>query len=590
MLKLINPTTITKNHFLKSTTTITKRTNVFSLNFNNKRNYSCCSSDNHNHNHNNQNNSNNENKINDKVRVRYAPSPTGYLHLGGLRTALFNYLFAKKNNGTFILRIEDTDRTRFVEGSAKNLAGCLEWAGIPYDEGPSRPGECGPYVQSERLPIYKEYAQRLIKSGHAYHCFCSSERLSMSRINLKNQHAMSLYDRHCLKLSEEEIQRKLESGESHTIRLKIPQGITKFTDHVKGTVQFNNQLIDDQVLMKSDGYPTYHLASVVDDHLMGISHIIRGEEWLNSTPKHIILYEAFGWKPPQMVHVPLLLNSDKSKLSKRQGDVSVDSYMSKGYLPEALVNFVAFLGWSPSSSSTTTTTTTDSTSTPSSPSSKEIFTLPELIESFSLDGINKSGSVVNMDRLDWLNVNHIRLQLDDPLKQNEILLKIKNQLLDYFNNNNIELKEINSEYLLKSINCVKDRVHLIEDFNGLLKPFFIDQIDYTTDEAIKMKQKVWKGQDSVRNIELVIKRLQDLQEFTMANIYKQLQLTCSQDIYKDQQLTEKELTTKTNQLMSNLRYLLLASPVGGGIPLAIEIFGKDKTIKTLLNGLNLNKN
>ncbi|EAL71477.1 glutamate-tRNA ligase [Dictyostelium discoideum AX4] len=580
---LIKPTTTTSK-ILKSTT------NIFSLNFNNKRNYSCCSSDNHNHIH-NHNHNNNENNNENKIRVRYAPSPTGYLHLGGLRTALFNYLFAKKNNGTFILRIEDTDRTRFVEGSAKSLAGCLEWAGIPYDEGPSRPGECGPYVQSERLPIYKEYAEKLVKSGHAYHCFCSSERLSMSRINLKNQHAMSLYDRHCLKLSEDEIQRKLQSGESHTIRLKIPPGITKFTDHVKGTVQFNNQLIDDQVLMKSDGYPTYHLASVVDDHLMGISHIIRGEEWLNSTPKHIILYQAFGWKPPQMVHVPLLLNSDKSKLSKRQGDVSVDSYISKGYLPEALINFVSFLGWSPSTSTTSSTTTTTTTTTDQETSSKEIFTLKELVESFSLDGINKSGSVVNMERLDWLNVNHIRLQIDDPLKQNEILLKIKNQLLEYFNNNNnIDFKkEIDTEYLLKSINCVKERVHLIEDFNNLLKPFFIDQIDYTTEEAIKMKQKVWKGDDSIRNIEFVIKRLQDLQDFTMANVYKQLQLTCSQDIYKDQQLTEKELTTKTNQLMSNLRYILLGSPVGGGIPLAIETFGKDKTIKTLLNGLNLNK-
>ncbi|KAK5574798.1 hypothetical protein RB653_010051 [Dictyostelium firmibasis] len=571
---LINSTTPTKkiiynnnnnNQFLKSTI------NIFSLNFNNsnnfKRNFSCCST----------NHSNDDNKIIDKVRVRYAPSPTGYLHLGGLRTALFNYLFAKKNKGTFILRIEDTDRTRFVEGSANNLASCLEWAGIPYDEGPSRPGNCGPYVQSERLTIYRDYANQLIKSGHAYHCFCSSERLSLSRINLKNQHAMSLYDRHCLKLSEEEIQRKLQLGEAHTIRLKIPPGTTKFVDHVKGTVQFNNQLIDDQVLMKSDGYPTYHLASVVDDHLMGISHIIRGEEWLNSTPKHIILYEAFGWKAPQMVHVPLLLNSDKSKLSKRQGDVSVDSYMSKGYLPESLVNFVALLGWSPSLDT------------------KEIFTLSELIDSFSLDGINKSGSVVNMDRLDWLNVNHIRLQLDDPLKQNEILLKIKKQLIDYFNStpttSSIKEEQINSEYLLKSISCVKERVHLIEDFNGLLKPFFIEQVDYTTEEATKMKQKVWKSpQDSIKNIEFVIKRLQNLQDFTSTNIYQQLQLTCSQDIYKNQQLTEKELTTKTNQLMSNLRYLLLASPVGGGIPLTIETFGKDKTIKTLLNGLNLNKN
>ncbi|KYQ88262.1 glutamate-tRNA ligase [Tieghemostelium lacteum] len=531
----------------------------------NKRNY--C-----NHGFSNNNNTLTEQQSN--IRVRYAPSPTGSLHLGGLRTALFNYLFAKKNNGTFILRIEDTDQSRLVQGSAKNLEDCLNWAGVSYDEGPNKPGECGPYTQSQRLPIYKEYAQKLVDSGHAYHCFCSSERLNSSRINLKNKHSMSLYDRHCLKLTKEEVDEKLKNNESHTIRLKIPsEKVTKFYDLVKGKVQFQNQLIDDQVLMKSDGFPTYHLASVVDDHLMGISHVIRGEEWLNSAPKHIILYEAFGWKPPQMCHVPLLLNSDKSKLSKRQGDVSVDAYIAKGYLPQALVNFVSLLGWTPPTNNTNTNSNNSNT-TQQQPS--EILLMKDLIDKFSLEDLNKSGSVVNLDRLDWINVQHIRMLMDGQIDK-EMLEQVYNDLLKYPNQEILDQKLVNDkEYLEKTMQCVKERVHLVQDFLLLILPFYFRSINYTTDDAKKMKLKVWKN-DSYENMQKLIEVFENLQEFSSSNIYNIILKQSDNN------------TTVSNQLMSNLRYLLLGTPVGGGIPVSISILGKESTIQRLKRGLELNK-
>ena len=284
--------------------------------------------------------------INETPRVRFAPSPTGYLHVGGLRTALYNYLFAKHNNGTFILRIEDTDRTRLVEGAVENLIDTLKWAGLEYDEGPFVGGNYGPYIQSERLDIYKKYVDELIKSGKAYYCFCSSERLEKIREEQQQQKLQPKYDKHCLKLSEEEIKQKIANGESYVVRLNVqPDEIIKIEDVIRGTVEFNSNIVDDQVLLKSDGFPTYHLANVVDDHLMKITHVIRGEEWLSSTPKHALLYDYFGWERPIFAHLPLLLNLDRKKLSKRQSDVAVEDFRDKGFLKEALVNFVALLGW-----------------------------------------------------------------------------------------------------------------------------------------------------------------------------------------------------------------------------------------------------
>ncbi|MBI4257172.1 glutamate--tRNA ligase [Candidatus Uhrbacteria bacterium] len=330
------------------------------------------------------------------IKTRFPPSPTGFLHVGSLRTALYNYLFAKKHGGTFLVRVEDTDRERLVEGAVESLIRTLETVGITYDEGPilidgklSEKGSNGPYTQSQRLPIYAEHAQKLVEQGSAYYCFCSKERLEELRSQQQIAKLQTKYDRQCLKLDHEEISRRLEAGESHVIRLLIPDGETTFQDEIRGSITISNSEIDDQVLMKADSFPTYHLAVVVDDHLMGVTHIIRGEEWISSVPKHVILYHAFGFPMPSFAHLPLILNADKSKLSKRQGDVAVEDYLTKGYLPEALVNFIALLGFNPSGD-------------------REIYTVKELVEAFELSKVNKSGAVFDRLKLDWMNGQYIR--------------------------------------------------------------------------------------------------------------------------------------------------------------------------------------
>ena len=334
------------------------------------------------------------------IKTRYAPSPTGYLHVGGLRTALYAYLIAKKNGGNFILRIEDTDRERFVEGATENLLKYLAWAGFKPDEGVvlskdgkniEQIGQNGPYIQSERLEIYKKYVNQLVGEEKAYYCFCSKERLEELRKIQEVNKQPTGYDGHCRNLSLKEAKERVANGEKYVIRMKMPrEGISKFTDLIRGEVEFRNELVDDQVILKADGFPTYHLAVVIDDHFMEITHAIRGEEWLSSTPKHLVLYDMFGWQAPQFAHLPLLLNPDKSKLSKRQGDVAVEDYCDKGYLPEALLNFVAFLGWNPGTE-------------------KEIFSLDELIQDFSLERVNKAGAVFNLDKLNWYNKEYLKM-------------------------------------------------------------------------------------------------------------------------------------------------------------------------------------
>ncbi len=323
------------------------------------------------------------------VKTRFAPSPTGSLHVGSLRTALFAYLFAKKNKGQFLLRIEDTDRERYVEGGVENIKNTLAWAGLDYD------GE--PYIQSEHLDVYQKYAKQLVDEDKAYYCFCSKERLDEVRKIRELNKQPSGYDGHCRDISSAEAKKRVEAGESHVVRMKMNKtGITKFTDLIRGEVSFENKLIDDQVILKADGFPTYHLAVVVDDHLMEITHVIRGEEWLPSTPKHLELYKMFGWEPPQFAHLSLLLNPDKSKLSKRQGDVAVEDFIKKGYLPEALINFVAFLGWNPGDE-------------------REIFSLKELESEFDLSKVNKSGAVFNLEKLDWYNREYLKKMSDEDL-------------------------------------------------------------------------------------------------------------------------------------------------------------------------------
>ncbi len=345
------------------------------------------------------------------IKTRFAPSPTGYLHVGGLRTALYCYLFAKKNKGEFVLRIEDTDQKRYIEGAVENLIETLKWIGLDHDG--------TPYIQSERTDIYKEHVQKLLDSGHAYRCFCKKERLEEMREQQKRNKQAPMYDRKCLDLPQSEIEEKINAGEEFVIRQKIPYEAIKFKDLIRGNVQFHGKTIDDQILVKSDGFPTYHLANVVDDHLMEITHVIRGEEWLPSTPKHIALYEAFGWEVPQFAHLPLLLNPDRSKLSKRQGHVAVEEYIKEGYLKEAIINFVVFLGWNPGGGE-----------------EKEIFTLKELEEIFELEKVHKAGAIFNIEKLDWFNwrwkKHKFKEELDDLAKKIDPNVQIEEARKDQF--------------------------------------------------------------------------------------------------------------------------------------------------------------
>lgn len=324
-----------------------------------------------------------------EIRTRFAPSPTGYLHVGGLRSALYNYLFARKMGGKLLLRVEDTDRTRLVEGAIENFIEVFDWLGIYFDESPVVGGPHAPYVQSERLNFYTKATRTLADKGHAYVCFCTSERLEQVRVDQQARSLPPMYDKHCRKLSKDEVDSRIAAGEPYVWRMAVPDNeVVEVHDIIRGDVNFETSTIDDQVLMKSDGYPTYHLANVVDDHDMRISHVIRGEEWLPSTPKHVLLYRFFGWTPPQFAHLPLLLNPDRSKMSKRSGDVAVEAYRDKGILPGALLNFVALLGWHPQDE-------------------REFFTLEELVNEFSLERVNKAGAVFDQAKLRWMNTEYL---------------------------------------------------------------------------------------------------------------------------------------------------------------------------------------
>eukprot|EP00040_Diaphanoeca_grandis_P018492 m.97265 g.97265 ORF g.97265 m.97265 type:complete len:538 (-) comp26961_c0_seq1:140-1753(-) len=324
------------------------------------------------------------------VRVRFAPSPTGHLHLGGLRTALFNALFARKHNGKLLLRIEDTDQQRLVPGAARAMEKILNWAGIFPDESPSNPGAYGPYVQSERLSLYQHHTELLVTKGSAYHCFCTTERLQNLRKVASHTNRLTAYDGTCRHLTHEQVSKNLSQGLPSTVRLKTPTtGLTQVEDLVYGNLSFENNAIDDQILMKSSGFPTYHLANVVDDHLMEVTHVLRGEEWLSSTAKHNLLYKAFEWSPPHYAHIPLLINFDRSKLSKRQNDLRVEELKKRGIMASAIINFVAFMGWcSPQMQS-------------------EVYgSLDEIAQDFSIEAVSKAPATVDMRKLFHLNKQH----------------------------------------------------------------------------------------------------------------------------------------------------------------------------------------
>ncbi|MFZ1840630.1 MAG: glutamate--tRNA ligase, partial [Leptotrichiaceae bacterium] len=404
---------------------------------------------------------------NKRVRVRIAPSPTGDPHVGTAYIGLFNYAFAKHNQGDFLLRIEDTDRTRFSGDSEQQIFDSMKWLGLNYDEGPDVGGDKGPYRQSERFHIYKEYAEKLVEKGEAYYCFCTSERLQKLRDRQVAMKQAPGYDGHCRNLTAEEVKSKLEAGEAYVIRLRMPyEGETIVKDELRGNIIFENSKIDDQVLLKSDGFPTYHLANIVDDYLMGITHVIRAEEWIASTPKHIQLYKAFAWEEPKWYHMPLLRNADKTKISKRKNPVSLNYYREEGYLREGLLNFLALMGWSLGGD-------------------KEIFTLDEMIENFSFDRISLGGPVFDLVKLGWVNNHHMRLKDIDELTKLALPYYIAK---GYYKDEN--LSEVEYNKLKRIVEITREGAQTLKELPELSSIYFEDEFELPIiDETMNKKER-----------------------------------------------------------------------------------------------------
>lgn len=470
-----------------------------------------------------------------EIRTRFAPSPTGFLHVGGLRTALYDYLFAKKHGGKFILRIEDTDQNRLTEGAVENLVATLRWAGLDFDEGPGVGGAYGPYIQSECLARYKQHADQLLDAGHAYYCFCSSERLEIVRQQQTAAKIPTGYDRHCRDLDLAESKKRVEAGENHVVRMKVPlEGEVTFNDLIRGSVTISYKNVDDQVLIKSDGFPTYHLAATVDDHHMKISHIFRGEEWLSSTPKHILLYKYFGWEMPEIAHLPLLLNPDRSKLSKRQGDVAVEDYRDKGYLKEALLNFVALLGWNPGDT-------------------REIFSLDELVKEFSIERVGKAGAVFDVEKLKWMNEQHLRAMSD------EILLGLVKPILQEKN-----WGHFSDEHLKQVFALMRERATFPQDFVESCQYFY--KTPHSFDEAAKAK--CWSP-EAAQRMESMLKRYKELEKFDCASVEAELR--------KEAEV----LQVSAGKLIHPLRLALTGVPTGPSLFHLIAVLGKEAVVHRL---------
>ena len=473
--------------------------------------------------------------------VRFAPSPTGFLHIGGLRTALYNYLFARNQKGKIILRIEDTDTKRYLEGAVENLIDTFKWTGLDFDEGPNIGGENGPYFQSERLSIYKKYAEELIKNGNAYYAFDTPERLKELRENQISRNEQTKYDKLALTLSEDEIKNNLNNGVPYVVRLNVKVGNKiNVNDLVRGEIEFDTETVDDQILIKSDGYPTYHLANVVDDHLMGVTHVIRGEEWLSSTPKHVLLYEYLDWEIPLFAHLPLLLNPDKSKLSKRQGDVAVEDYRDKGYLKEALINFVALLGWNAGDD-------------------QEFFTLRELIEKFSIDRVHKAGAVFNIDKLNWLNAEHLRC------KTNEEILKM---LKEEFSHSQFSDLKVEDDYLLLIIEAMKPRVSFVKEFITNCPYFYKAPMEYEE----KVVNKRWK-EETPEQLMVLRDNINKIDSSSIENFEQALSIT------------SEELNIGKANLIHPVRLAVSGIGTGPGVYDLLFILGKEEVIKRINRAL-----
>ncbi|RKW47784.1 MAG: glutamate--tRNA ligase [Lachnospiraceae bacterium] len=477
-----------------------------------------------------------------KIRTRYAPSPTGRMHVGNLRTALYAYLIAKHEGGDFLLRIEDTDQERYVEGAIDIIYRTLEKTGLIHDEGPDKDGGVGPYVQSERQKqgLYLEYAKKLIEKKQAYYCFCTPERLNSLRSNVNGEEIMK-YDKHCLSLSEEEIKEKLESGIPYVIRQNNPTtGTTSFHDDIYGDITVDNSELDDMVLIKSDGYPTYNFANVVDDHLMGITHVVRGNEYLSSSPKYNRLYEAFGWEVPTYVHCPLITNEEHKKLSKRSGHSSFEDLTEQGYVSEAIVNFVALLGWSPEDD-------------------KEIFSLQELIEAFDYKHISKSPAVFDMVKLSWMNGEYLKKMSEE----------------DFFKLAEPYIKEVIKKPLdIKKIsNMVKTRIEVLPQIGSHID-FFEELPEYDTEMYTHKKMKT-NSENSLALLKEVLPLLENTDEYTNDNLFSILQEF------------GKEHEYKTGFIMWPIRTALSGKQMTpAGATEIMEVLGKEESIRRIKIGID----
>jgi len=468
-----------------------------------------------------------------ETKVRFAPSPTGYLHVGGLRTALYNYLYAKKVGGKLILRIEDTDQNRKVEDAAANLISTFRKLNIQFDEGAEKGGENGPYFQSRRLDIYHQHIQILIENNGAYPCFCSSEQLEKVRKQQAENKKTIKYDRRCLGLPIEEAKIKM-ANEPYVIRMQVPSDEeVVFYDMVRGRITFRCEEIDDQVLIKSDGYPTYHFANVVDDHLMGITHVMRGEEWLPSTPKHILLYQSLDWEIPIFIHLPLLLNPDKSKLSKRQSDVTVEDYLHKGYLAETLINFVSLLGWHPNNE-------------------QEIFSLNELGEKFSIKRIQKSGAIFDIGKLEWMNSQYLM-----NLNLNTIAKLAK----PYYINQGMDVSD--EKKYLQIVDNARMRVNTLSEMPAESQMFY-GNLDIITDNLYLVNND--NSQALLKAIHTSLTGEADCNGVRFKAIVME---------------AGNSLSVKGKNLFPPVRIALYGEPKGPDIPLIYSILGRDETLNRL---------
>ena len=461
------------------------------------------------------------------VRTRVAPSPTGDPHVGTAYIALFNLAFAKSQGGKFILRIEDTDQARSTPESEQQIMDSLRWLGLDWDEGPDVGGEHGPYRQSERRDVYAEHAQVLLDKGHAFRCFCSSERLDELRAEQAANKQAQGYDGHCLKLSEEEVQAKVAAGEPNVVRMKIPsEGVCKVEDMLRGTIEIDWNQVDMQVLVKADGMPTYHLANVVDDHLMKITHVIRGEEWINSAPKHQLLYDYFGWDMPTLCHMPLLRNPDKSKLSKRKNPTSITYYRDAGYLPEALLNYLGRMGWS-------------------MPDETEKFDLDAMIANFDLTRVSLGGPIFDQEKLSWLNASWIR----EDLTTEQFADRLHKWLL-------------NSDYIMKFLPFAQGRVETLSDFAPMASFMFSGMLDLSSED---FSHKKLEEADVKKVLQFTLWRLEQLRQWTKENIFAEIK-----------QLS-KEMGLKLGDFNHPIFVAIAGTPNSWSVMDSMEILGADMT-------------